>query len=388
MAESEAAVGFLGPGLVRRLVDRSRLSLPKLRPGQRALLFAAITWLPMAILTIAEGSFVGSGWVLSRDVAAYLRFLLVGPLLAAIGPTIDRKLAGAVRGWGDTVLVPPERQADFQRFLDRLEALRRSPWPAFGLTVVAYALPFLALTTRIGGDQRWLFTGERSGALAPSGWWLVLVSLPLFFRTLLAWAWRFGLWAATLLRMATLPLRVMGTHPDGVGGLEPLTRAHNLLLPLPASIAAGTAGGLANDILHRGIALATLRPSEIFLVVILGVVYLGPLLAFTPLLLAGRRRSSVRYGAVAGHHAALLERETRKALDTTPPKRGLLAGDLLEDDANLAQSYASVTNMRISLVYRANLLLFAMATVGPLLPLELTEVPAMELLQRLRGALL
>jgi hypothetical protein len=378
---------LLGPGLVHHYAARVRLSPPHLGAGHRALLFATLAWVPLALLTLIEGTFSGPGWVFSRDVGAYVRFLLVGPVLVAVGPAVDRRLARTIAHVRFSMLVPPERREAFDAFLVRQRALRLGPGSDAGMLAASYALTLIALLALMGAlDQRWISPDGRSLTLA--GWWCVLVTLPLFFHAMLRWLWRFVIWTAILVRLVTLPLRVLGTHPDCVGGLDPLTRAHHLLLFVPAGVAAMVCGNLANQVLHRGATLEALRTVEGLLVVILAILHLGPLLIFTPALLTARRRASSRYGAVAANHALYLDGEIQKALTASEPSQGRLDGDLLESEANLAQSFGTITSMRSSLVTRSSLALFALAALGPLLPLELVEVPARQLLQRLGGVLL
>jgi hypothetical protein len=63
---------------------------------------------------------------------------------------------------------------------------------------------------------------------------------------------------------------------------------------------------------------------------------------FSPGLLAARRTAATRYGAVAAHHAAHLEDQIDAALAVDQRTRPRLPDDLLESQANLAQSFDGV----------------------------------------------
>jgi hypothetical protein len=139
---------------------------------------------------------------------------------------------------------------------------------------------------------------------------------------------------------------------------------------------------------HGGAKLGSLRHAEIFFAVIQLLVFMGPLLFFVPSLIAVRRAAAARYGAVAAHHAAHLEEQIEAALAVDQRSRPLLGDQLLENDANLAQSFDDVLRMSAFPVTRSSLLMFVGAAAGPLLLLELTAVPARELLVRLKELLL
>jgi hypothetical protein len=389
MGDSLAEAGLLGPGLVRRTAQRVHLSVPRLGWRARAVLFGLVTWVPLAFLTAAEGTFMGTGWTFSRDLGAYARFLLAGPLLVAMEPWIDRQLSSAIVEWRTSELVPPDRQPVFDRFLARVHRWRSSSQPEVILLVLAYGLTLVGLaakTRRVA--EPWLFGGDAPGRLSWAGWWWLLVAGPLFLHLCLRWLWRFAVWTASLLRLATLPLRLFGTHADCMGGLLGVVKHHHVFTLVPLALSMVATGASANTIFHRGRTLAELRQQEIFFAAILLVIFVGPLLVFTPLLVRARRVAADRYGAVAAHHAAHLEDQIDAALAVDQRTRPRLSDDLLESEANLAQSFDGLLKMSAFPVTRSSLLMFAAATVGPLLLLELTAVPARELLLGVKELLL
>ncbi len=50
--------------------------------------------------------------------------------------------------------------------------------------------------------------------LTPAGWWLMLVSTPIFQFILLRWYFRFFLWFRFLFRVARLNLHLIPIHTD------------------------------------------------------------------------------------------------------------------------------------------------------------------------------
>ncbi len=388
MTDTLADAGLLGPGLVRRGAGRVHLRVPALTWRARAFLFAAVTWLPLAILTIIEGTFRGRGWTFSRDIGSYVRFLLVGPLLVAIEPWVERELSTLIPSLRTSALVPVERRPVFDRFLERQEAWRRAYGPQVLLLLLSYAIAAITVGERAArGDQPWLFGAGAPGPLSWAGWWWVLVAGPLFAHVVLRWLWRFGVWTALLFRLASLPARVFGTHADCMGGLLGVAKHHHVFIFLPLSLSLMAAATGANVIFHRGVPLASLRHVEILIVALELVVFIGPLLFFTPLMVAARRRAAARYGAVAAHHATHLEHKIDAALaDQKSTPR--LSADVLEEEAHLSASFEDVREMTSAPLTRESLVMFILACTGPLLLLELTEMPAGEILEKMKGLLL
>jgi hypothetical protein len=389
MSDSLADVRLLGPGLLRRGADRAHVSLPQLGARTRALLFAAVTWVPLAVLTIIEGRFRGTGWVFSRDLAVYARLLLAGPMLVAIEPWAERQLSSTIATWRTSELIPPGQQAAFDRFLEKMTVWRTSYRPEIVLAFLAYALTEVGVAAKAShGDQPWLLGGSAPGPLSWAGWWWAVVAGPLFVHVCLRWLWRFGVWTATLFRLATLPVRLFGAHADCMGGLLGVVKHHHLFASVPLALAMVATGAAANLIFHRGATLGSLRHAEIFFVILQLAIFMGPLFVFVPGLIAARRTAAARYGAVAAHHAAHLEEQIEAALAVDQRTRPLLGDQLLENEANLARSFDDVLKMSAFPVTRSSLLMFAAAAVGPLLLLELTAVPARDLLFRLKDLLL
>jgi hypothetical protein len=389
MGEAVVEAGLLGPGIMRRGARRIHRTLPRLGWRERALLFALVSWVPLAILTMIEGHFAGQGWVFMRDLGAYARFLLAGPLLVAIEPCVDQQLLSTVSGWTTSALVPGDRGAVYGHFLDRLAAWRRSYRPEVVLLLLAYALTLIGVAAKAEKhDQPWLFGGDAPGPLSWAGWWWVIVSGPLFIHTGLRWLWRFVLWTSALFRLAVLPARIHGTHADCMGGLLGAVKHHHLFAVVPLSVSLVAAGAGANAIFFRGVTVGALRHTEIFIVALELIIFVGPLVVFTPLMVAARRKAAARFGAVAAHHADHLEEQIDTSLQVDQRTRPRLPLALLQSEGGLAQTFGSVLDMRSFPATKESLLMFAAACVAPLLLLELTAVPARELFERLRGLLL
>jgi hypothetical protein len=205
---------------------QSRLGLlyrHNLAAGRRAVLFAAIAWLPLALLSFAQGTATGefAQRPFLLDFSAYARFLLAVVIFVLMEATAEQRLRRLAAHFVESDLVPrrqlPEAAAALVKALRRLEAR-----PAELVAVVAaYVLSYAT----IKGSQRivpepWLGTFQDGVLhLSLAGWWCLLISAPLFFFLLVRWIWRFIVWAGLLRDLAKLDLQLAAMHPDRTGGL-------------------------------------------------------------------------------------------------------------------------------------------------------------------------
>jgi hypothetical protein len=87
----------------------------------------------------------------------------------------------------------------------------------------------------------WYATPSGAGTtLTAAGMWLGYVSLPIFQFLLCRWYFRIFIWARFLWHVSRIPLSLVPTHPDRLGGLgflastvyafQPLAVAHGVML--------------------------------------------------------------------------------------------------------------------------------------------------------------
>ena len=133
-----------------------------------------------------------------------------------------------------------------------------------------------------------------NGVWQPSlaGWWLGLVSLPLFQFLLLRWYFRFFIWARFLWQVSRIELKLMPTHPDRGGGLGFLASVCTPFSPVLLAQGALLAGMMANRIFYAGAQLPEFKVELIGLVAVMVFAVLGPLLVFGRQLEAAKRAGS------------------------------------------------------------------------------------------------
>ena len=114
---------FEGGPLWRLLVKTRLVVPPRAMLLRRIAVLVALTWLPLALLTLAAGTAFGRVELpFSRDVVVHVRFLLSVPVLIFAEVMLQRSITGVLRYLGMSGVVPPSEEP---RLVKILEAGRR-----------------------------------------------------------------------------------------------------------------------------------------------------------------------------------------------------------------------------------------------------------------------
>jgi hypothetical protein len=354
-------------------------------PGarRRALLASAVAWVPLLLLAAAEG-LVFSGEPRESfllDVSAHARYLVGLPILVLAEPWCLPRLGAIARQFGRSGVVVGEDRV-------RLEALVTTArrWLAHrGIQAVLVGVAYAAtlLMSRIlypRGPSTWIAPG--AGDLSLAGAWRVLVSQPLFLALVAGWLWRAAVWAWFLWGVSRLALRLVPSHPDLAGGLRFVSDSMAAFAPVALAFACPVSGTVASDMLFGG-PERSLSPVVVLAVTIaLSVcLFTGPLLSFVGPLRRARLRGVLEYGGLAGALGSRLE------------ERWIHSGRRVDGDALAVPDFSATTDLysiagnvrRMALVPLGlrDLLVVAVATLLPFLPLVLLRVPLEEVLRGL-----
>jgi hypothetical protein len=221
------------------------------------------------------------------------------------------------------------------------------------------------------------------GTLRPSaaGWWLGLVSLPLFQFLLVRWYFRLFLWARFLWQVSRLELNLMPANPDGCGGLGFLAIASQAFSPLLLAQGVLLAGMMANRIFYAGAKLPDFKVELIGLVAALVLVIFGPLTVFGPKLAAVKRQGLREYGTLGQRYAREFDRKWLRG--GAPAEEPLIGTADIQSLADMAGSYEVVKGMRMVPFTWQTVAQLAVTTLLPVAPLLLTMMPLEEVLKRL-----
>ena len=267
----------------------------------RVVLWLVLTWLPLFLLCMAEGTAWGSKVQipLLHDYSIYGRFLVALPLLIAAEVFIDPFIRRVLSTFDSSGII---REGDLPVYRAAVKKLAR--WRDSGLIELFLALLAFFPFFLFAADYEWVsnrvssWHGTTSVGLAPAGWWFVLVSSPFLRFLMFRWLWRYALWGYLLRRVSKLSLALLPTHPDRLGGLGFLLFAQQQFGILAAALGSVLAGQFANEIAHFGVALSEVRGATGLFIALSVVVILLPLTLFSIKLFEARRDGLIRYGVV------------------------------------------------------------------------------------------
>lgn len=353
--------------------------------ARRALFYSLLAWLPLVVWAVVHGRIAGpDGESLFGHYAIHVRCLIGIPLLifaeAIAHSVVPLCMSQFTRsGLVDEALAPRFREIieGAARLRDRLY-----PWVIIGGLVLAWTIAVSVAPNR--DEIGWSEYGSAAGF---AKWWFLLISRPLFNVLLLAWLWRLLLTTIVLKRIARLPLRLVPTHPDRVGGLSFLNRVQFIFVPFSFAVSAVMAAAWAHEVMYHGVALPSLYPQMATLVIVLTLITLLPMFGFVPLLARTRKWALLDYGALLAEHGRKVDRrwihgEPGQADDP------LLDAPELGPVADTHAIYNAVAGMRGSLVDKRVLLATALPAALPMLVLASSQLPVKSTLAKLLMTLL
>ena len=369
-----------------RLLTRSRLvETDSHHVYRRAILFALIAWLPLLVLSALQGVTLGNIVKIPflYDFTANMRFLIAGPLLIIAEIEIDPRIRRVVKHFINSGLIQDEDLKDFESAVKGVSKLRDlAPVEVVLLAIIVIvSLSGFRLESLSGGISTWhnLTSGSVQKATL-AGWWFAVVSRPLFQFLLLRWLWRLCIWSWFLWRVSRLNLRLIPTHPDMVGGLGSLGSGQTSFGIIVFANSIVVSAALGQRIIFGGELLLSFKVTIVAYVVLSLVIFLGPLLVFSPPLLKAKRRGMLDYGALAAGYTQSFDNKWIKG--KAPEGEPLLGSSDIQSLADLDNSFQIVRNMSIIPFNRGNIIFIVAASVIPVLPLVLTVISLEEILLR------
>lgn len=268
------------------------------------LALVALAWLPIPLLALIQGDAAARALFSEQQVHAQLLISLA--VLIAAEPYVDGRISEAVRQFLASHLVGVGSRPAFADAVSAAMRWRDSTLAEACLLVAAFAL---SLVSPSDPARTWIFDGAGASP-SPAGWWYLAVSQPLFRFLTLRWMWRGVLWARFLFRVSRMPLTLVPTHPDTMGGLGFLAICQASFAPVVFALAFSLASHLWRTVPHGvvGAPLPYLAPMVVLGGISALVVY-APLGLFTPQLVRAKRRGDVRFSALAAWHSRRFERK-------------------------------------------------------------------------------
>ena len=346
------------------------------RVARRAVLAAMVAWLPLVALAAMQGLALRPDpkESLLLDVSIAARYLIALPLLIAADSVCLPALGRIIRHFRDSGLVAETSLPRFDSLVASTRQLVASPGVELTLVALAY-VGTLTLGSFLYPEtvSTWVVPITNGvGQVSFAGWWRALVSQPLFLVAELAWLWRILLWARLLWKIARLDLRLVPSHPDLAGGLGFTVASLRAFTIVAVALSSAVAGTVAEGVLHRGEPLIQFRYPVAGFVILVLVLFAGPLFFLAFPLLRAQPRGRLQYGALATAMGQEFERRWLRAGSIDP---AALSAQDFSATTDLYSVASNVYRMRIVPLDPRALVPLALATVLPFVPVVLIALP-------------
>lgn len=368
-----------------RILRKGRPAEPGHRSSsaRRAVVLAAVTWLPLLILSLIEGVAFGNKVIIPfvLDFAEHVRLLFAVPLFIIAEGLITPRILVTVRQFVNAGLISEPDQAEFE--LAVVRAIKRRDSIAAEVILLVVVILFNAFGLRIeisGAISTWkgvLIDSVLIRTLA--GWWFSIISMPGYQFLLLRWLWRYTIWSAFLYRIAGLNLELIPTHPDRAGGLGFLGYGQIRFAIIVFAASAVAAAALGEKMVYAGASLASFRVLIPGYIVFVLVLFLAPLMVFTPRLIAVKRDGFIEYGALGAGYTRSFDRKWVRG--ENPEGESLLGTPDLQSLADLGNSFEIIDKMRAVPFDLTTVGALAAGAIAPFVPLIMSVVPLEEILR-------
>lgn len=372
-------------GPLYQMYLRTRLARPALELLVRRVLTLSLTcWLPLFLLSAAAGHLIGGVPVpFLRDPEVHVRFLLALPLLIASEVYVHQRIRPMAPQFVTRGIIAAEDQPRFEKIVASAIRLRNSALvEAIILGLVLTVGPWIWRQNFTLNLPTWYRVNDGAGLhLTAAGWFYSFVSLSIFRFILIRWYFRLFVWCRFLWQVRAIPLHFNLYHPDRVGGLGFLSGSAQALAPVFVSQTMVIAGNIYDRILYSGARLPAFKMEILGFLVFAILALVFPLGFFVHQLEQAGRRAKLEFGVLGSHY---VDDFHRKWIDGgNRDGEPLLGTPDMQSLADLANSYAVVSQMRLFPVNKEALIRLVISVVLPLLPLMLTMFPLEEVIRRL-----
>jgi hypothetical protein len=329
--------------------------------GGRALIAILVAWVPLAVLSALQGLALGATRHESflLDFAAYGRYVVAIPALVYASSALLPRIAKVVRHFVEGGVIAEEDRSRYEALVASTRRLLMTPWADAAIVILAY------LVTALRSPQ--LYPSNLSTWVAPvsggtahlslAGWWRTIISQPLLQTLLGMWLWRVLLWTRFLHRVSQLPMRLIATHPDSLGGLRFTLMPIRGFAVVAFAIGALCAGSVAESVIVDGRPLWDFRFYIIAQILVVVVIFAGPLLVWRQPLHRLQGWGTLHYGRLASEMGRAFQ------------QRWLAEGRVADADALAAEDFSATADLYsiVADVRKINVNVLDMKAVSPLL---------------------
>jgi len=340
-----------------------------------------LAWGVLMLLALLQG--FGHKVFSLAVIGVHVRLLVAIPLFFVCETWVVPRMAEFVRNIVRSGLVPETELPALASDIRRVGRMKDSWLAEVLFLILAFTWPLIGTVGDLQGK-----TGNWASILAQAGGritlingWYLMFCLPLFRFLMFRWLWRLGLWWYFLRRVEKLKLLLIPTHSDGTAGLGYLEVVQEHFIPLALAISAVFSASFAEGIFSGTMAFETLYRLIPMVLLLVAVLFIGPLFTFSPKLWVCRVTGLNEYMVMAHHYVDAFDRKWIR--DEQASGESQLGTSDIQSLADLTNSVNVVRGMRWIPVGQRLMMGLAVSVIVPLLPLSFLKYPVDQLAVRL-----
>jgi len=354
---------------------------------RRAIFFALLSWLPIAIWSWTAGRAISTeaGEPLLQHFGVHVRCLVAIPILI-LAQGLAHSITTHLLPWFvKSGVITPDKVSAFRNVVHGMLALRNHTLPWVMIAAVVIVVAATGPVLRHLDELSWAMDSTKSPPeFGFGGWWFLFVARPIYAALVLGWLWRVVLLTVLFYRITKLGLEIVPTHPDRAGGLGFVEHFAKMFIPVVFVLSAAVGSHWAHNVLYHDMDVQSLRvPFIIFLIVML-FIFITPLLVFFGPLRAARKQALLEYGALVGQHGDFVRR--RWILHEKLPNDDVLNAPELGPVADTVSLYDAIERMRMVPIGKSILIMLGIPALIPLLLVFAIKVPIADILMKLLHA--
>lgn len=353
-----------------------------LRAGRRSMAAVFLAWGVPALISLWEGNFFGSPGdrTFLVDLSVWARFFIAVGLFILMERPLELRLRDHLRQLVQAPLIGPESVRSAADAVTRA-LKRRDALSAELICFAGAALLSFLLFGRLSGQTGIIWahgTDPQNGSFTVAGWWVVLFSNTLFWFLFMRWIWRIFVWARLVKELASMDLRLVATHPDGLGGIAFLGEYPNAFTLFVLAVSCVPASIIAQELID-GTMTTTTYGYVMAAWLVLVLVYLSwPLMALREPLTRLRKDTILACSAQATRHKRALERDVLgENIAAADSDENVTANETADAD----KMFAAAKKMSTLAITRQMLIPVSLAALAPLVLAGATQLPLKELMQ-------
>jgi len=353
-------------------------------------MLTGIAWLPLAVLTLIEGTFTSTEITMPfiADALAMVKGLVVLPLLVMADNVIEPMMARVLTYLRISGIVAESDQEKLATYAEKMTRMINIKWIQLTLLVLAILASwylqtdYLNMSNKLGVTSWALYMENDEVNPTMAGLWFLLISSPMISFLVYRWVWRFITWSLFLFRVSRLNLQLYASHTDHAAGLGIIGEGQILFGIIFTVLSCVLSADIFNNIFYENDLLAGLKITIFVFVFLCVAVIIGPLTFFSKKLFTLKQKALVEYSSLQmqisrDFHEKWIDDKDKDLMNSIHPS----------SMADYSVVYDNVSGMRFIPLGLRSTLALAGAILVPFLPLTLTEKSITDILHMIGSSL-